>query len=537
MNTLNIYPLCEALATGLLHSLWLFPVLVGLDWLVTKGLSQSQHRYLSHLITLMTCLAAFLGLVGWRWWTVTRAWSDATFLQIEIGTPLTSKLTDGFQKIGLATTTDWTLYLVSAYLVGLMIVLIRYVNKYRATLLMRKGGLLPDPQYRALFAALKAEVYPRRHVGWRITDRVRNVLVVGVLRPVILFPVGLINQLTEDEVVAILRHELTHLRRYDPFWNAVQELVQTIFFYHPVIYLLCRKLDREREYACDDAVLRDTEPKLYARALLRVANYSLNPKIPLTMAAISTPDFTQRVQRLFSPAASRSALPFTRYSSWLSSLAVLPLLLLLTYAVVNPYQLTAQTAPTEEKANEIIFTGTVVDGNTGEPLIGTSIMIVDTETGTASDFDGNFKVRVPSDNRQLLVSYVGYRTLHFHMEPWSSKNVTANIKLYKDKRGKIDVDVSKAQFIYLEDSERDYGGEQAVTKVKARGTGLTLDNNDKILYLIDGKKKEDTMLETIDPEDIESINVFKGKDEIKKFGYGTKYEGVISIKMKKKDKN
>jgi len=36
-----------------------------------------------------------------------------------------------------------------------------------------------------------------------------------------------------------------------------------------------------------------------------------------------------------------------------------------------------------------------------------------------------------------------------------------------------------------------------------------------------------------DTEDIESVNVFKKKEDIEKFGYGTDYEGVISIKMKK----
>lgn len=535
MNTLNIYPFCEALATGLLHSLWLFPLLVGLDWLVARRLTASKHRYLAHLLTLMTCLVVFLGIVGLRWWTISWAWSDASFLQMEMGGKLANQLTDGFQKLGLNTAADWTVYLASAYAVCLLVLLVRYVVRYRSTLYMRKGGLLPDPEQRALFSALKLKVYPQGRVDWRITDRVRNVLVVGVLRPVILFPVGLINQLTGDEVAAILHHELTHLRRYDPFWNAVQEMTLTLFFYHPVIYFLCGELDREREYACDDAVLQKTEPKLYARALLRVANYSLNPKIPLTMAATSTPDFTQRVQRLFSSNEQRPHLPFTNRSSWISTLAVLPLLLLLTYAVVNPYQLTAQAAPAEEKASEIVFTGTIVDGDTGEPLIGTSLMVPDTETGTISGFKGDFEIRLSPDNRQLLVSYVGYRTLHFHVQ--SNKSVTANIKLYKDKRGEIEVDVNKAQFIYLEDSERDYGGEQAGSEIKIRGSDLILKDNNKILYLIDGKKKEDSSLETIDPEDIESINVFKKKEDIGKFGYGTEYEGVISIKMKKKDKN
>lgn len=539
MNTLNIYPFCEALATGLLHSLWLFPLLAGIDRLVAGLLPRSRDRYQSHLITLITCLAAFLGVVSWHWWTITWAWSDASFLQMEVGASLASQLTDGFQKLGLSTAANWTIYLALAYTIGLLIVLVRYIGRYRSTLYVRKGGLLPAPDQRALFTALKEEVYPQGRTDWRITDRVRNVLVVGVLRPVILFPVGLVNQLTAEEVAVILRHELTHLRRYDPFWNAVQEIILTLFFYHPVIYFLCRELDREREYACDDDVLQKTDPKLYARALLRVANYSSHPKIPLTMAATSTPDFTQRVQRLFSTTEPRPRLPFTNRSPWISVLTVLPLLLVFAYTVANPYQLSAQIPNTTSEitsGQEIMLTGTVVDGDTNEPLIGTTVVMSGTSKGTITNLMGEYEFRVISGTVPLSLSYVGYQSLNIQLLD-QKENGTINFKLYRDRKGEVDITNRGAKFIFVERIPYPDGSESASPTRTATATGLKLEGNDKILYLIDGEKKEDTSLETINPQDIESISVFKDKDEIAKFGYGTKYEGVISIKLKKKDKN
>ena len=55
------------------------------------------------------------------------------------------------------------------------------------------------------------------------------------------------------------------------------------------------------------------------------------------------------------------------------------------------------------------ITGTVTD-NSGEPLIGASILVAGTTTGTVTDFDGTFTLNVPEGSEELLVSYTGYAT-------------------------------------------------------------------------------------------------------------------------------
>ena len=56
------------------------------------------------------------------------------------------------------------------------------------------------------------------------------------------------------------------------------------------------------------------------------------------------------------------------------------------------------------------ITGTVLDGEMGDPLPGASIVVQGTTNGTSSDFDGNFTIEVDADAGTLLVSYIGFVT-------------------------------------------------------------------------------------------------------------------------------
>ena len=59
---------------------------------------------------------------------------------------------------------------------------------------------------------------------------------------------------------------------------------------------------------------------------------------------------------------------------------------------------------------DINVKGTVIDADTSEPMIGVSILVKGTSTGTVTDFDGNFTLTVP-DKATLQLSYMGYKTI------------------------------------------------------------------------------------------------------------------------------
>lgn len=86
-------------------------------------------------------------------------------------------------------------------------------------------------------------------------------VVVGVLKPAILIPIGMLAHLPPDQVESILLHELAHIRRRDYLFNLVQHLVDTLFFFNPALIWISSLIRTERENCCDDIAIRETRSR------------------------------------------------------------------------------------------------------------------------------------------------------------------------------------------------------------------------------------------------------------------------------------
>jgi len=60
--------------------------------------------------------------------------------------------------------------------------------------------------------------------------------VVGILRPVLLLPEGILDQLDQTQLDALLAHEFCHVRRRDNLTAAIHMVVQAIFWFHPLTW-------------------------------------------------------------------------------------------------------------------------------------------------------------------------------------------------------------------------------------------------------------------------------------------------------------
>ena len=96
-------------------------------------------------------------------------------------------------------------------------------------------------------------------------------MVVGWVSPMVLIPVSAFTSLTRDQLRAVIAHELEHIRRYDHLVNAAQVVIETVLFFHPVVWWLSQQARVEREHCCDDAaVVAAGDRIIFAQALTRL---------------------------------------------------------------------------------------------------------------------------------------------------------------------------------------------------------------------------------------------------------------------------
>ena len=79
--------------------------------------------------------------------------------------------------------------------------------------------------------------------------------VFGVFRPVLLLPEGILDRLTAAQLKGVIAHELCHVRHQDNLVAAIQMFVETVFWFHPLVWWIGRRMVEEREQACDEEVL------------------------------------------------------------------------------------------------------------------------------------------------------------------------------------------------------------------------------------------------------------------------------------------
>ena len=125
-------------------------------------------------------------------------------------------------------------------------------------------------------------------------------MVIGHLKPIILFPVAFVNNLELEQVESIVIHELAHIKRRDYLFNLFKVAMETILFFNPFVWLLSRYIETEREHACDDIVMKWTPSSIaYAQALMSVELLK-NTAAPIhAMAAVGKKHhLLHRIQRI-----------------------------------------------------------------------------------------------------------------------------------------------------------------------------------------------------------------------------------------------
>ena len=102
-----------------------------------------------------------------------------------------------------------------------------------------------------------------------ICDQIPGPMLAGFMRPVVLLPPA---DYSDEELNVILKHELTHYRRGDLWFKLLLLTANAIHWFNPLIYVMVRQANRDIEYACDEAVVKNQDlnfRKKYSLTILK----------------------------------------------------------------------------------------------------------------------------------------------------------------------------------------------------------------------------------------------------------------------------
>lgn len=191
-------------------------------------------------------------------------------------------------------------YVSLCWVLGFAVFAFRLVGGfYMVGRLKRVASTLTDDFWRQRLNLFSKQFNISFPVELRQSHKLTSPVVIGFFKPVIIFPIGLLQGMPTDQVEAILLHELAHIKRFDYVINVFVSLLQVIFFYHPAYWWLQGQLDSEREYCCDDLVVNQTGNSLsLIKALTSVREYQLGAPSPSLAFTGQKNQLLKRVERI-----------------------------------------------------------------------------------------------------------------------------------------------------------------------------------------------------------------------------------------------
>ena len=155
---------------------------------------------------------------------------------------------------------------------------------------LRRATTIEDARFLRLAEESRAQLGLRRQVAFLESAELAGPAVLGLWRPRLVMPPGLIARLTDDELRFVLLHELAHLRRHDLAALWLLTAARVLHWFNPLAWLTAHVARGDAELACDETVLRhahDTAPTAYGAALLKLVQLAPWRPAAVPMAGIA----------------------------------------------------------------------------------------------------------------------------------------------------------------------------------------------------------------------------------------------------------
>ncbi|HCT93060.1 MAG TPA: BlaR1 family beta-lactam sensor/signal transducer [Lachnospiraceae bacterium] len=166
----------------------------------------------------------------------------------------------------------WLAGIVSAALLSLFAILNVYFMRKNACAVTGRT----DPELYRLFSECRRTLHIRRPVRLYASCRLSGPVSYGWIRPTVVIPRDLDILLSGEDLRCIFLHELQHCKHRDALLNDLVCLLRILYWFNPWIRYGFRRLQKDREIACDHAVISVIGPEKrlqYGSTILKYAGH------------------------------------------------------------------------------------------------------------------------------------------------------------------------------------------------------------------------------------------------------------------------
>ena len=278
-----------------------------LGWAVLNSLWQMALLWVAYQVIIITFkilkpsnkswMASGLLMAGFGWFIYTffsvfinSSTDETAMFSVIINTESSYQLNDWLQQI-LPVASE-------LYLVLLLIPFFRFIRNYRYVQVIRQNGLTKiNADWRIFISNAAARMGIKKTVSISISALISSPVTIGFLKPIILVPFAAINNLTPQQLEAVLLHELSHIKRYDYLVNLIINIIRTFLYFNPFVNAFVKIVEAEREKSCDEMVLQfQYNSHDYATALLMLEKTNHLHKPLIIGATGNKNDLLRRVE-------------------------------------------------------------------------------------------------------------------------------------------------------------------------------------------------------------------------------------------------
>jgi bla regulator protein blaR1 len=437
-------------AAGLGNHLWQSTVFAAAAGLLTLALrkNHARARFRLWLIASLKFLVPFslLTSLGSR-----MAWSrgsDGTqgalsFVIEQVSRPFAQQATS--QAVPQTLFASLPALLAAAWVCGFATVLMVWFARWRRVSAgIRNAAPLQEGREVEALRRLEQAGGVRRKIEIFLSRASLEPGILGIVKPVLVWPHGISDRLEDAHLEAVLAHEVWHVRRNDNLAAAIHMVVEAIFWFHPLVWWLGARMVDERERACDEEVLQlGSQPQIYAESILKICEFCVGSPLAC-VAGVTGSDLKKRIANIMNKNIVRK-LNFGK-KLLLSALGVAAIAVPIIFGLVKPAHSQSQSSSQDMGAKTFVFTRgyqqvSVTPGEAGNGIIQFRILFhPDSFTAKNQTLQELIKLAYGVQKSQISGGPDWLTTARFNIEAKLDDSTVAELKKLSPEQQKAERD-------------------------------------------------------------------------------------------------